>query len=141
MTINYYGTGNLAIHWLQILLAFLLSSIWSSLLSNIRHIPIISLITISNCIWLGEYVDLFVENGLDDLEVVKDLTMDILRDIGVDKIGHRMKIIKYIDKLDWTTICFFLFIRLKVLLRPVKVRCVGASVHCDENLQDLQDMF
>ena len=48
---------------------------------------------------LSEYYEIFVENGFDDIEVVKLLDDDGLKEIGIDKKGSRMKIILYAKKV------------------------------------------
>ena len=49
---------------------------------------------------LPEYVDLLVENGMDDLDVIKHLTANDLQGIGIDKVGHKIKIVKEIEILN-----------------------------------------
>ena len=49
---------------------------------------------------LPQYIPLFNENGLEDLETVKHLTQKELEIIGVDKFGHKLKIYKEIEKLN-----------------------------------------
>ena len=44
---------------------------------------------------LPQYFDLFIENGYDDLETLSDLTMEELEHIGIEKRGHRKKILKH----------------------------------------------
>jgi len=52
-------------------------------------------------LWLTEivrlriYYDLLIKNGYDDMESIRDITEDDLIHIGVKKLGHRKKIIKY----------------------------------------------
>ena len=48
---------------------------------------------------LPQYFQLLIENGFDDMECIGDLTLNDLKDIGMDKIGHRKKLIKYAQKL------------------------------------------
>eukprot|EP01084_Bolivina_argentea_P146358 256293_1 len=47
---------------------------------------------------LPQYVSLFNENGLDDMETIKSITMKELIMIGVGIVGHRIKIINEIEK-------------------------------------------
>merc|ERR1712228_213244 len=49
---------------------------------------------------LPQYIDLFVENGFDDMETITEITMSTLTQIGIEKIGHKMKIIKAVTKLN-----------------------------------------
>ena len=55
---------------------------------------------LKNVVKLPQYIDLFNENGLEDLGTVKHLTQNELEMIGVDKFGHRLKIYKEIEKLN-----------------------------------------
>jgi len=48
---------------------------------------------------LGQYFDLFMKNGIEDLFIAKLLTMDTITDIGITKIGHKIKILHQIDIL------------------------------------------
>merc|ERR1712048_212410 len=47
---------------------------------------------------LPQYIDVFFENGLEDIEVILTLTNDDLKDIGVKILGHRKKIMLHIKK-------------------------------------------
>ena len=49
---------------------------------------------------LEEYYDLFMENGLDEMEIIQQINNETLIDIGIHKIGHRIKIIKYVSMLS-----------------------------------------
>eukprot|EP01084_Bolivina_argentea_P125543 222420_1 len=50
---------------------------------------------------LSQYVDNFLLNGFDDINVIQE-TMNIndLSQIGIKKLGHRKKIMLHIDKLN-----------------------------------------
>merc|ERR1711951_177813 len=48
---------------------------------------------------LPQYMDLFVENGFQDLSVIQALTMNDLLEMGIDKKGHRIKITQSISKM------------------------------------------
>eukprot|EP00484_Ammonia_sp_Unknown_P019217 CAMPEP_0197036396 /NCGR_PEP_ID=MMETSP1384-20130603/13906_1 /TAXON_ID=29189 /ORGANISM="Ammonia sp." /LENGTH=667 /DNA_ID=CAMNT_0042466573 /DNA_START=33 /DNA_END=2032 /DNA_ORIENTATION=- len=48
---------------------------------------------------LPQYFGLLLENGYDDLESIEDLTVSELQQIGIEKVGHRKKLIKYAGKL------------------------------------------
>merc|ERR1712048_492575 len=62
---------------------------------------------------MEEYYDMFVADGYDDLESIKELGMDDLDAIGVKKTGHKKKILREIQKLveqnqeqmDWKNYC------------------------------------
>ncbi len=54
---------------------------------------------INNIVCMKEYYDIFVQNGIDDIDIIKDLNMDELIEIGINKLGHRKKIMNEIDKL------------------------------------------
>ena len=49
---------------------------------------------------LPKYYGLLIDQGFDDLESVEDLTMDDLKQIGIDKLGHQKRIIKYAQQLN-----------------------------------------
>ena len=42
---------------------------------------------------LGQYYDVFIKNGIDELSVVALLDQSTLKDIGIDIVGHRMRIL------------------------------------------------
>ena len=48
---------------------------------------------------LPEYLDLFIENGFDHLSVIQTLTIDDLLEMGIEKKGHRIRIVQAIAKL------------------------------------------
>ena len=48
---------------------------------------------------LPQYFALLKENGFEDLDGVQDLTENDLREMGIEKMGHRRKIIKFVSKL------------------------------------------
>eukprot|EP01083_Nonionella_stella_P088232 245753_1 len=50
---------------------------------------------------LPRYADQFINEGYDDLEMVADMTMDDLINLNIDKRGHRKKILKYANKLEF----------------------------------------
>ena len=47
---------------------------------------------------LGEYFVLFMNHGFNDLETVMELNEDHLKEMGIDKVGHRIKILKHTNK-------------------------------------------
>merc|ERR1711933_56781 len=49
---------------------------------------------------LAQYFDVFVDNGIEDLSTAKLLTMETLKAIGIDKIGHCMKILHQVAVLN-----------------------------------------
>eukprot|EP01084_Bolivina_argentea_P138642 244045_1 len=49
---------------------------------------------------LVQYYHVFVENGFDDLDSLTDIKMEELETIGIDKLGHRKKLLKFIKKID-----------------------------------------
>ena len=49
---------------------------------------------------LGEYFRIFAEHGIDDLETVNELNNDLLKQIGIHKSGHRIKLVRYIKRLN-----------------------------------------
>ena len=46
-----------------------------------------------------DYLQLFIKNGIEDIECVKLLKVSHLYSIGINKIGHRLKIMDQIEKL------------------------------------------
>ena len=44
---------------------------------------------------MGIYYDKFINQGFDDVTMMSDITEKDLIDMGVDKIGHRKKILKH----------------------------------------------
>eukprot|EP01084_Bolivina_argentea_P136390 240195_1 len=49
---------------------------------------------------LEQYFELLVDiNGFDSFEAIRELTDDTMQQINIEKIGHRMKLIKYIENL------------------------------------------
>ena len=53
-----------------------------------------------NTLKYPEYYELFVENGVDTLNVAKLLTKSELKMIGINKIGHQLKIMEGIQALN-----------------------------------------
>eukprot|EP01083_Nonionella_stella_P151616 484673_1 len=47
-----------------------------------------------------QYYDTFMENGIEDLSIASMLTMETIKSIGIDKIGHQMKILRAVTKLN-----------------------------------------
>ena len=52
-----------------------------------------------NEVKLPQYFELLMENGFEDMESMSDITMEHLREIGIEKMGHRLKLMKGIAKL------------------------------------------
>ena len=42
---------------------------------------------------LPQYFQVFIENGIEDLDTVAALDKDTLKQIGIDKVGHQLKIL------------------------------------------------
>ena len=57
------------------------------------------------CLWLRDKVGLeqyysnFIEHGFDDLNCLKYITMNELNIIGIKKIGHKLKLMDYIQQI------------------------------------------
>ena len=49
---------------------------------------------------LNEYLDMFINDGWDDMDVISTLTDQDLIDIGISKKGHRRKIIKSLSRME-----------------------------------------
>ena len=54
---------------------------------------------IENEVKLPQYFDLLMENGFEDMESMKDITMEHLQEIGISKLGHRVKFMKAVTTL------------------------------------------
>merc|ERR1712228_673622 len=48
---------------------------------------------------LPQYYDLFIENGIEDLSVIQLLAESDILDLGINKLGHKLKIVHEIKKL------------------------------------------
>ena len=51
---------------------------------------------------MPQYLDLFIENGFDHLSVIQALTMNDLLEMGIEKKGHRIRIVQAIAMLKAT---------------------------------------
>ena len=49
---------------------------------------------------LPQYYDKLLKNGFDDLEFIQNITKEDLKKIGIDKIGHQKRILKFIKNLE-----------------------------------------
>ena len=54
---------------------------------------------LSDTVGLGQYFHIFMDHGVEDLETVKLLTVDTLKSMEIKKIGHLLKMKKYIEML------------------------------------------
>eukprot|EP01083_Nonionella_stella_P184723 671698_1 len=52
---------------------------------------------LTDVVHLSQYLDIFKREAIEDLEIVKRLTMDTLTLMGITKIGHQLKILHQID--------------------------------------------
>eukprot|EP01083_Nonionella_stella_P045969 123136_1 len=57
---------------------------------------------LENTVELREYYGLFIENGIVDLSTVALLNMETIKTMGIDKVGHQMKLLNAITKLKQT---------------------------------------
>ena len=48
---------------------------------------------------LPQYFELLIENGFEDMESMRDITVEHLREMGIDKEGHRLKLMKRVATL------------------------------------------
>eukprot|EP01084_Bolivina_argentea_P128556 227213_1 len=55
---------------------------------------------LNNVVGLPQYIDLFIENGIEDMDTISHITMNELQMCGIDKIGHKIKITKAIQRLN-----------------------------------------
>ena len=49
---------------------------------------------------LPQFYDLFIQNGVDDLSTAKLLTAETLKDMGIEKVGEKMKILHQVALLN-----------------------------------------
>ncbi len=56
-------------------------------------------IWMNDIVKLPQYSEIIIQNGYDDMESVADIILEDLCSMGVEKIGHRRKIIKNAKKL------------------------------------------
>eukprot|EP01084_Bolivina_argentea_P125326 222063_1 len=49
---------------------------------------------------LPQYYSVFINSGFDDLNSLIDLTMDEMSQIGIFKLGHKKKLMKFIKKIE-----------------------------------------
>eukprot|EP01084_Bolivina_argentea_P164979 286730_1 len=57
-------------------------------------------IWLENVVGLPQYYLTLIENGFDDFESIRDINSNDLIEIGIDKLGHRKKIMKYASNLN-----------------------------------------
>eukprot|EP01083_Nonionella_stella_P135603 412507_1 len=55
---------------------------------------------LKNDVKLERYYGLFIENGFEDLESIQSLNMETLNMMQIGKIGHKMKILRCVAKLN-----------------------------------------
>merc|ERR1712130_651033 len=55
---------------------------------------------ITTKVGLPEYFDIFIENGVEDLETAKLMTMEDLQIMNIKKIGHKKKIMQRVGMLN-----------------------------------------
>ena len=55
---------------------------------------------LENTVKLPQYYQVFMEQGFEDLESIGHVTENNLKEMGIDKIGHRNKIIRYSRQLN-----------------------------------------
>ena len=56
---------------------------------------------LSSTVRLPQYFEVFVKNGLDEIAGIGELTEGDLVGIGISKMGHRRKMLKYAQSLRW----------------------------------------
>ncbi len=57
-------------------------------------------IWLKHTVKLPQYIHNFTSNGFEELDVMEDIKDDDLKAIGIELLGHRMKIMKEIAKLS-----------------------------------------
>eukprot|EP00485_Elphidium_margaritaceum_P010737 CAMPEP_0202686728 /NCGR_PEP_ID=MMETSP1385-20130828/2490_1 /ASSEMBLY_ACC=CAM_ASM_000861 /TAXON_ID=933848 /ORGANISM="Elphidium margaritaceum" /LENGTH=719 /DNA_ID=CAMNT_0049341373 /DNA_START=21 /DNA_END=2180 /DNA_ORIENTATION=+ len=48
---------------------------------------------------LAQYAELFILSGFDDMHIVQEMTLHDLQSIGIEKLGHKKKILLHIRKM------------------------------------------
>ena len=55
---------------------------------------------LSSVVKLPDYFDIFVSNGFDDLSIIQEIQNENdLIELGIEKKGHRLKLMREIQKL------------------------------------------
>jgi len=49
---------------------------------------------------LSQYLGQLTDNGFEDVLSLRDLTKDVMEQIGIEKIGHQLKLLRLIRKMD-----------------------------------------
>ena len=55
---------------------------------------------LTNIVKLPQYISSFSENAFDNLEIIKEVRMNDLKELGIDLMGHRIRIMKEIANLN-----------------------------------------
>eukprot|EP01083_Nonionella_stella_P114948 340268_1 len=70
--------------------------VWGDRIAEVENVHV----WMNDTVKLPEYTHVLLENGYDDMQMVKDLTVEDLQDIGINKLGHARKIVKFAKKLN-----------------------------------------
>ncbi len=49
---------------------------------------------------MEQYYELLINNGFEDFNLIRGLNLDIMEQIGIDKIGHRVELLRRINNLE-----------------------------------------
>ena len=75
---------------------------------------------------LIRYHDILQKNGFDDFDAISTVNLNQLNEIGIDKIGHRQKLMKHIQRLD--------AFKYEENLKEMQIKAKGAqSEHSADN--------
>ena len=55
---------------------------------------------LKDAVKLPQYTALLIENGFDDLEFIKEIKKEHLMEIGINKLGHQLRLLKCIKDLS-----------------------------------------
>ena len=55
---------------------------------------------LNDVVKLKQYESVFIENGIDSMEIVGLINKDHLKEMGITKIGHQIKILNAINCLN-----------------------------------------
>eukprot|EP01083_Nonionella_stella_P176759 619334_1 len=55
---------------------------------------------LENQVGFPQYYEMFMNNGIEDLSIASMLTMETIKNMGIDKVGHQMKLLRAVSKLN-----------------------------------------
>ena len=116
----------------------------SSDLQNLNESELEVYTWLNNVVELPQYFELFVKDGYDEMETVMEMNDEELQEIGIDKKGHRKRILRHIHNKSHQhplsqqqcaiykincNICDKLF-PLEQLFQCSHIECNSTTVYC-----------